>query len=278
MNANSKPLAPTTIKQWIERATDALLAADIASASLDAGLLLADAFGKDRTWLLAHSDETIPHSFHESLERNLARRAAREPLAYIRGYKEFYGRNFAVSPDTLVPRPETETMIELLTPLVSDGEKLLDVGTGSGAIAITAKLDYPGLIVEAVDVSKEALVVMLQNTETFGLDINTYQSNLLQECGDTYDIICANLPYVDKTWDVSAETHTEPDLALYAADGGLELIKRLIKQATNHIPPHGYLLLEADPRQHDEIRTYGHDHSFDWYKTEDYIVVLQKRA
>lgn len=277
MSANSKPLAPTTIKQWLERVTGKLSTAGIPSAQLDAELLLGDTLGKGRTWLIAHSDESISNDLLNDLENNVTRRASREPLAYIRGYKEFYGRNFAVTPDTLIPRPETEVMIELLTPLVADGKKLIDAGTGSGAIAITAKLEYPGLIVEAADVSAATLVVVQQNAKTLGADITAYHSNLLADTDDTYDIICANLPYVDTTWQVSEETHYEPDLALYAEDNGLALIKTLIEQSTTALKNDGYLLLEADPRQHDTIVTFGHSHNFDWYQTEGFIVVLQRR-
>jgi len=278
MNANSKPLAPTTIKLWLERATNALSTTSISSAQLDASLLLADALGKDRTWLLAHSDENIPVSVLEDLESNLTRRINREPLAYIRGYKEFYGRDFALTPDTLIPRPETEAIIGLLAPLVADGQRLIDVGTGSGAIAITAKLEYQGLIVEAVDVSKAALAIAQQNAKTLDADITIYQSDLLNECDNTYDIICANLPYVDAAWQVSEETHYEPDVALYAKDDGLALIKLLIEQSAGALASSGYLFLEADPRQHDAIVAFGHSHDFDWYETEGFIIVLQKRS
>lgn len=261
------------INQWLEVATAQLVAASIPSARLDAELLLSHALKKDRPWLIAHPDEVIETSTVDEL---LKRRVGREPLAYIRGYREFYGRNFVVTPDTLIPRPETETLIELLELLVKPGDSLIDVGTGSGAIAISAKLEYPQLIVKATDVSEKALGIARKNASALGAEVTFRVSHLLNDLHDTYDIICANLPYVDKAWEVSAETHTEPDLALYAADGGLELIKRLIEQATDHLIPNGYLLLEADPRQHDEILSLAHTRGFDWHQTDGFIVVLQK--
>ena len=276
MNANSKPRAQSN-RQWLVDATKKLQATGIPTASLDAELLLADSLEKDRIELIAHPDAIIPMKILLFLEKNLDRRIAREPLAYIRGYKEFYGRNFKVTPDTLIPRPETETFIELLKPLALPGKKLIDVGTGSGVIAIMAKLEYPELIVEATDISGSALKVAEQNAVDLHAEISLYTADLLENVNGVYDIICANLPYVDMAWQVSAETHTEPDLALYAEDGGLVLIKRLIEQTEDHLLPEGYLLLEADPRQHGEIVTFGHSHDFDWYQTDGFIVVLQKR-
>lgn len=266
-----------TINSWLLDTAKKLSSAGITSARLDAELILADTLGKDRPWLVGHADESIPEGALGKLKSNMQRRAKREPLAYIRGYKEFYGREFKVTRDTLIPRPETEVMLELLAPLVVDGKKLIDVGTGSGAIAITAKLEYPGLIVEAVDVSLEALEVVQQNAETLSADIAIYKSDLLRDTASTYDIICANLPYVDASWQVSDETHYEPDLALYAQDDGLALIKTLIEQSAGVLEKNGYLLLEADPRQHDAIIEFGHSHNFDWYQTEGFIVVLQLR-
>lgn len=273
MSANSKPPVPTTIKQWLDEATQKLQAADIPSARLDAELLLADALGKDRAWLIAHGDESAPITAAPSLER----RVNREPIAYIRGHKEFYGRNFIVTPDTLIPRPETETIIELLQPLVASSKRLIDIGTGTGAIAISAKLEYPALTVEATDVSPAALEVATQNASALGAEVTFSISDLLESVTDQYDIICANLPYVDRTWQVSVETHFEPDLALYADHDGLKLIEKLIEQSESHLLSSGFLLLEADPRQHDAIVACGHGHGFDWYRTEGFIVVLQKR-
>lgn len=277
MNANSKPPAQTTIDQWLKQATDQLMTTGIPSAQLDAEVLLVDTLDKDRSWLVAHRDERLPGVLVDKLEVNLARRARREPLAYIRGYKEFYGRNFDVTPDTLIPRPETEVMVELLAPLVATGKKLIDVGSGSGAIAISAKLEYPDLVVEASDVSLAALEIVRRNAETLGADITVYQSDLLKDAVGTCDIICANLPYVDAAWQVSEETRYEPDMALYAKDDGLALIKTLIEQSAGTLEKQGYLLLEADPRQHGDIIAYGHSHDHDWHQTDGFIVVLQRR-
>ena len=275
MNVSSEPLVPTTIKDWIAHATKQLSDAAVPSPSLDAELMLADALNRDRTWLIAHHDDTIPEKNLEKLTITLARRLNREPLAYIRGYKEFYGRTFSVTPDTLIPRPDTEVLIELLAPLVKAGMHMIDIGTGSGAIAISAALEYTELTVDATEVSEAALAEAQKNAETLKAEVHFTRSNLLDDLHGTYDIICANLPYVDRTWEVSQETHAEPSLALYANDDGLALIKRLIEQAPAHLTHNGFMLLEADPRQHDAIIAFAHGFSFDWYETGDFIVVLQ---
>lgn len=277
-----------TIDDWLERATTELVRANIPSARLDAELILCHMLGVDRAWLIAHSDDSLARSalsqkggtrregLKEYGEKLLLRRLKHEPIAYLVGYREFYGRNFIVTPDVLIPRPETEVVIDLLTLPADHAKALIDVGTGSGAIAVTAKLTFPHLKVEAVDISDEALAVAKKNAKNFGASVKFYRSDLLEQAGPHYDVVCANLPYVDRKWQVSPEVHAEPDLALYAGDNGLALIKHLIQQASTKQTAGNYLLLEADPRQHDEIVTVCREHGYSWWQTEGFIVALQK--
>jgi len=267
-----------TISKWLEDSTAQLKAAGVTSARLDAEVLLAYSLDKDRAWLIAHSDE--PHDA-TTADALLQRRLKREPIAYITGFKEFYGRNFAATPDTLIPRPETETLIDIVKNLpLLEKTVIHDVGTGSGCIAITLALEIPNAgTVSASDYSVKAVAVAKQNAKALGADISIRQDDLMDTHYTTggVDVIVANLPYVDTSWEVSAETHAEPALALYADDSGLALIKRLIEQASTRLISGGYLVLEADPRQHDDIVAFGHSHGFDWYQTEGFIVVLQRR-
>ena len=289
MSASSKPPAPTTIDAWLDYATGELKRANISSARLDAELLLCHMLGVDRTWLLAHGGDSLARAalsqrggtrregLKEYGEKLLLRRLKNDPIAYIVGHREFYGREFIVTPDVLIPRPDTEVMIELLT-LPADGAKtLIDVGTGSGAIAVTAKLTFPHLKVEAVDISEAALKIAKKNAKNFGATVRFYQSDLLANTASQYDVICANLPYVSRKWQVSPDVHAEPDLALYADDDGLALIKPLIEQASTKQTTGNYLLLEADPRQHDEIVEYGIKHGYLRHQVEGFIVVLEKQ-
>lgn len=266
------------INQWLEQATRRLNEVGIPSPRLDAELILADTLGKDRTWLITHGDDAVDPS---PAEIALARRLAREPLAYIRGYKEFYGRDFIVTPDTLIPRPETETIIEIVKNLPLTYPTIIqDVGTGSGCIGVTLKLELPDADVFLSDYSAAAVKIARKNAEKLGAKVHVMRDDLMENQfndGSGVNVIVANLPYVDKSWNVSAEVHHEPLLALYADDDGLALVKKLLLQAQTRLLPGGYIVLEADPRQHDTIIEFGHKHGFDWHTTNDFIVVLQKR-
>jgi release factor glutamine methyltransferase len=277
MNVNSKPLAPT-IKQWLEHTKGVLSNAGIPSAQLDAELLLADVLDKDRVWLIAHGDEMLSETDLLTLEKNVLRRTKREPLAYIRGYKEFYGRNFSVTPDSLIPRPETETLIEQVLALPLSAEPVIhDVGSGSGCIPITLSLELPGAKVSGSDISHTALEIARRNAARLDANqVSFYKDNLLDRSSETFDVITANLPYVDPSWETSPETIHEPTLALFAEDQGLELIKKLIMQAETRLIKGGFLVLEADPRQHETIVPFALNYSFKSYQINDFIVVLQK--
>ena len=260
---------------------------------LDAELLLAHVLNVDRAWLVAHGDEELESSKVREFESLLQRRLNHEPIAYIVGYKEFYGRDFIVTPDVLIPRPESETAIDVLKQIDAEagrkkeeGRTLLDVGCGSGCLGITAKLELPELDVTMCDISKPALAVARRNADTLSADVTTIHSDLLSvflrsskiqnpKSKIYFDFIVANLPYVDRSWDVSPELRHEPDSALYTEQQGLKLIKTLVSQAPSVLVPSGHLLLEADPCQHQEIARYGKQHEFEVVETRGYIVVLR---
>jgi release factor glutamine methyltransferase len=263
-----------TVAAFFRKATRKLTEAGIPTARLDTLVLLADTLKQDKGWSLAHPEHELTDEQSKLLNEQLAKRAKRTPLAYIRGQQEFYGRDFAVNPDVLIPRPETEQIIEQLKALAPKKGTLLDVGTGSGAIAITAALELPHLTVEACDISPAAMQVAKQNADALKAPISFFESDLLQNASGTYDMIAANLPYVDESWERSPETNAEPALALFAADHGLALIHELVNQAPNHLIKDGYLLLEANPRQHKAITESAHQ--FTPKTTDGFILVLQK--
>ena len=225
---------------------------------LDSELILTYVLRVPRTFLHAHPDYKLNKEEQDQADSFLKRRKEHEPFAYITGRKEFYGRNFKVTRDTLIPRPETEALIDVIKPLKP--HKILDVGTGSGCIATTLALELPDVEVEAVDISENALHVARLNAQFLGANnINFYVSDLLQNTGK-YDLIVANLPYVDREWDwLSPELAFEPESALYANDGGLALIKTLIEQIDGHLEPGGHLVLEADLSQHQKISDFARD-------------------
>lgn len=275
MNENSKQPASTTINDWLRLAVTRLTEAGIPSARLDAELILSHVLHKERAWLLAHDEEAFADpTLRHHANTLLTKRLHRMPLAYLLGTKEFYGREFIVTRDVLIPRPESETLIELAKKYKLSG-KIIDVGTGSGCLGITLALET-GSDVTASDVSEDALEIAMTNAARYGVRATFGVSHLLSRWkGYTFDAIVANLPYVDETWDRSPETNYEPTMALFADDDGLSLIKRLIEQAPGALIPGGFLLLEADPSQHDDIIKTGAAHGLRFVETKDYIVVLQ---
>ena len=254
-----------TIEQWLNEAAQELHNADIPSARLDAELILSHTLREPRTHLHAHGDQLLNDRQEDIASARLQLRLDRTPVAYIVGHKEFYGRRFKTTPAALIPRPESEAIIELLKtimptslPLVKSTRKLIDVGTGTGCLGITAKLEFPEeLDVTLTDVSQQALSLAKQNAERLQADVHFHKGDLLRGYGSNVDIILANLPYVDRNWEVSPETHAEPSLALYANNDGLALIYQLIDQATQLLKPNGALILEADERQHAAIIQAG---------------------
>lgn len=283
MNENL-PLKALAIKEWLRDATRQLADAGISSAKLDAEIILAHTLRENRTYLHAHDDELLSPRRREIADARLQLRLDRTPVAYIVGHKEFYGRLFRVNPSTLIPRPESETIITILKELTAQPslglhdtpQQLVDVGTGTGCLGITAKLEIPELEVTLLDISRHALKVAETNAKWLHAKVTLTRSDLLSAYPLQADYIIANLPYVDPDWERSPETNFEPALALFAEDDGLALINKLIEQAPSRLTSGGYLLLEADPRQHAAIIKTAKNHGFTLIETRDFIVVLQK--
>lgn len=281
MNENLLPPTPA-ISVWLAWATSQLQAVDIRTARLDAELILTHTLRTSRTYLHAHNDDLITERQHEIANARLRLRVERVPVAYIIGHKEFYGRQFHVTSATLIPRPESESLIELLEEvlrqqsLIDQPRRLVDVGTGSGILGITAKLEHPDLDVTLIDDSRHALLVAEKNAKVLEAAVTTLRSDLLSAYPYEADIILANLPYVDPEWERSPETDHEPAHALFANQKGLALIYRLIDQTKASLVLGGSLILEADPEQHPAIITYAQQRGFLHQTTEDYGVLLVK--
>lgn len=272
-----------TIAEWIKESSKLLADIGIDSARLDAELIMSHTLRKSRTYLHAHGDEELSDRHHEIADARLRLRLDRTPLAYIIGHKEFYGRRFNVTPATLIPRPESEVMIDLLKevgqqpelPLSSEAPRLVDVGTGSGCLGITAKLELPELDVTLCDISRHALTVAENNAGRLQANVTILRSNLLQNYPYEASYILANLPYVGEDWEVSPETTYEPREALYASNDGLALIYRLLEEAPSRLAAGGTLFIEADPRQHEAVTRKAAEQGFALSAKRGFIVCFQ---
>lgn len=268
----------STISFWLKNAAKSLKDAGISSARLDAELILANTLRKNRTYLHAHLDEEIDPRRVDIANARLDLRLDRVPMAYILGYKEFYGCKFTVSPAVLVPRPESEDMISLFLDATAgeiERKVLIDVGTGSGCLGITAALERTNISVILSDISKDALRIAEKNADEYHARVKIQQQSLLNGQLEPVDYIFANLPYVDKNWEVSPELQYEPKIALFTEDGGLKLILELIQQAPRCLTPNGQLFIEADPMQHERIIQAAARQNFRLVTIQRYIIVLR---
>jgi|AMFO01.1.fsa_nt_gi protein-(glutamine-N5) methyltransferase, release factor-specific len=222
---------------------------------LDAELLLAHALRRDRAWLFAHAHEAAPAAAGEVFKALLSRRVAREPMAYILGCKEFWSREFTVSPAVLIPRPETEHLIEAALAFFPDRHRRLrccDIGTGSGCLAVTLACEYPQSQITATDLSAEALEVARANAEHHGVG-----ERMRWRCGDLFaalhaedgpfDLIICNPPYVSERELAAAgpELTFEPRPALTDGADGLTHLKRLLASSMDRLAPGGCLIVEC---------------------------------
>jgi release factor glutamine methyltransferase len=215
----------------------------------EAELLLCVLLGRERAHLIAHAEEAIDSSKACSAQVWFARRRAGEPASYITGWREFYGLALQVTPEVLIPRPETERLVELALerlPLGAPG-RVLELGTGSGAIAIALASERPGLGIVATDVSEAALALARRNARNHGAEIAFVLSDWFEELGqDPFDLIVSNPPYV-----AAGDTHLErgdlrfePRLALLGGEDGLACIREIAARAQGRLRPGGSLLLE----------------------------------
>ncbi len=323
-----------TIQNWLEHATQKLTQAGISTPRLDAELLLAHALQVTRTHLHTHPNHQIqkpatPQNPHfqgrasetlEILNNMVERRVRHEPIAYIIGSQEFYGRDFIVSPDTLTPRPETETMLDLLMPILN-GElraannvssvqfdaqhpafssplTIIDVGTGSGCIIISAaleiaknsKLKAQNFEFIGLDISKPALKIAKQNAKNLGAKVDFQHFDLKRDSISSFIIprslyvIFANLPYVPTDFKINLSASHEPDFAIFGGADGLDYYRTLFKQLSSkqsidssnskQLPQNCLVLTESLPPQHEELNKIAEKNGFQLTKTQDLIQVF----
>jgi len=336
-----------TAASWLAKSQAELKAAGISTARLDCLVLLEDATSKDRAWLLAHPEFELPTEVINSLDSKLKRRGQHVPLAYIRGRSEFYGREFTINEHTLVPRPETEAIIEMLkrvrnleadtmvwemerrgrkpgqkhypfekqesaSALVKTGEGykvtwekpprrrlsdkpapvhgsglrhhdedlyIVDIGTGSGAIAISAKLELPEAAVVATDIDEKCLETARANAERLGADVKFLQGNLLEPLdanrpSPTTVLLC-NLPYVPDNFQINTAATHEPRHALFGGPDGLDLYRELFAQIASRKNKPQYIICESLPPQHEVLAGIAKAADYALHKTDGFIQLFE---
>ncbi len=246
MDSVATVTAPTTGSELV-RARALLAASGVEETRLTAETLLAHVLGADRAHLFAHPERPLGEDERSLFRDLIARRTEGEPTQHLTGVREFFGREFAVSAAVLIPRPETECLVEAALERLRGDERIVDVGVGSGAIAVTLALEAPGLRVAACDLHGKALAAAAGNARKLGADIELWQGDLLDAAAPrSLDAVISNPPYVaerDRPT-LSREVRREPETALFAGEDGLDCYRRLIPQAKGALRSGGLLALE----------------------------------
>lgn len=267
-------LAPaTTVGMALNSGTQRLKEAEIEGAWLDAQVILASTLDVDRSWLFAHGEVELTAQQAELYTELIVRRVNHEPVAYLVGHKEFYGIDLLVDNRVLVPRPETEMLVdEVLAEIESRMSAadapaeivVADIGTGSGAIALAVASNSADARIFAVDISRKALAVARENIKRIDTrgQVTWLRGDLLRALPEAVDIIVANLPYISSTDYMGLEPtvrHYEPKLALESGERGLDAIARLFRQVQGKLRPGGMIYLEIGWQQGDEVAQLARD-------------------
>ncbi|TSA22072.1 MAG: peptide chain release factor N(5)-glutamine methyltransferase [Betaproteobacteria bacterium] len=273
-----------TLTAWLGDAQHALARVHVfspAEARIEAHALASYALGQPRVWLVAHGDETLCAEWQQRLDAALARRLAGEPIAQIVGVREFYGRDFKVTAAVLIPRPETEHLLEAALTQWPAGARvaLLDVGTGSGCVAISLALERPEAEVTALDISPDALAVAQENARALGAALRFVEGDLFAPLGgQRFAGIVSNPPYI-----AAADPHLaqgdlrfEPALALASGVEGLDTIRRLIAAAPDHLVSGGWLMLEHGYNQGTAVRALLTQRGFVQVETQHDLAGLDR--
>jgi release factor glutamine methyltransferase len=235
----------------------------IKSAEIDTLVLLEFVSGKSREFLLANPDYQLSETKIAKLSKLIKRRKLHEPIAYVTGHKEFFGLDFSITPDVLIPRPETEFIVENILQVLQTSnhqpQTILDVGTGSGniIISIAKNCNQKKLNYFASDISNKALKIAKKNAKKHQTKINFIRSDLFDNITDNFDLIIANLPYVPIGGSDNEEIKYEPQNAIFAEDNGTRIIKKFIADTKKQIAKNGMILLEIDPRNAIEISNFA---------------------
>lgn len=233
----------------LKAAQDRLSLANVNSVRLDSELLLCHVIGKDRAWLLAHDQDELGEKQVALYTALIEKRAQHVPVVHLTNNREFYGIELYIDDNVLTPRIETERMVDFAIKHTPKGGRLIDIGTGSGAIAIAIAKHRPDLVISATEVSPEALKIARKNIEATAAAVSLQQADLFDGVTGKFDTVVCNLPYLADSADLMPEVQKEPGVALFGGPDGLGIYRRFLSQLPEHLNPGGYLFTECDPWQ-----------------------------
>ncbi|MGN0773930.1 MAG: peptide chain release factor N(5)-glutamine methyltransferase [Candidatus Ventricola sp.] len=245
-----------TIREILREATARLERAGVPNADYDAAQMLAHVLGEDALMMRLNNHRAVDEPKRAAYEAMLARREAREPMQYILGETGFMGLTFHVAPGVLCPRPDTEILCEEALRRLPAGGRVLDIGTGSGALAVSIAVLAPGSRVTAADISDTALAIAEGNARRNGADVRFVRSDCLDAlAGERFDLIVSNPPYIDRQEmeTLMPEVRHEPALALCGGEDGLDFYRRISREAGAHLNEGGVLLFEIGWKQKDAV-------------------------
>ena len=245
-----------TIREILKAATARLERAGVPNADYDAAQMLAHVLGEDALMMRLNNHRAVDARKQAAYEAMLARREAREPMQYILGEAGFMGLTFRVAPGVLCPRPDTEILCEEALRRIRPGMRVLDIGTGSGALAVSIARLAPESRVTAVDVSDTALAIARDNARSNGADVRFVRSDCFGAlAGERFDMIISNPPYIDRQEMemLMPEVRQEPALALFGGEDGLDFYRRISREAGTYLSEGGVLLFEIGWRQKDAV-------------------------
>ncbi len=264
------------LDKWLASATKKLLTSGVGTARLDCLILLEDEIGKDRSWVLAHPEYELFMPATKKLDKKVALRTQHQPLAYIRGFSEFYGRKFKVNKRVLEPRPESEAMIDLLKQLSLPRKTVIaDIGTGSGALGITAALEQHNHNVDLYDIDAGCVAVAKHNCALHELHLQVHKRDLLNRPVRRYDVLLANLPYVPTNFYINQAAAMEPRIAIHGGSDGLDVYRRLFEQIKGLGWRPAFIFCESLPPQHEKLEPIAQNAGFKLLKTQDFIQLFK---
>ncbi|MBQ4265441.1 MAG: peptide chain release factor N(5)-glutamine methyltransferase [Clostridia bacterium] len=262
-----------TIRETLKWASARLEQAGVPNGDYDAAVMLAHVLGEDALMLRMNSWKGMPGEKIAAYEAMIARRETREPMQYILGETGFMGLSFHVEPGVLCPRPDTEILCEEALRRLAPGARVLDIGTGSGALAVSIARLAQDCCVTAVDVSETALAIARSNAEKNGADVRFVKSDCFAAlAGETFDMIVSNPPYInsEEMAQLMPEVHMEPELALFGGEDGLDFYRRISREAGGYLKPGGCLLFEIGWQQKDAVSALLCEHIGEPFALKDY--------